>query len=333
MAGRRTNLGLRILLPLAAATGGLAFALGTGWGRWATVAHGVAGAGVVVLSPWKSVVVRRGVRRRRDDLAVSVLFGLAVVGALVTGLLHSTGAVMSIAGVATMNVHVGAGLVALPLFVVHARTHRQRWRRADLSRRAVLRAGAVGGGAVLVWGAVEGAVRVGGLAGADRRFTGSHEDGSLRPADMPVTQWFDDSVPRIDAEDWRLAVGGRDWTYRELATFDDRLRATLDCTGGWYATQDWEGVLLSRLLEGVDTSGARSVSVRSTTGYARRYPLADAGRLLVATRAGGAPLSAGHGFPARLVAPGRRGFWWVKWLERVEVSPRPWWLQSPFPLT
>jgi DMSO/TMAO reductase YedYZ molybdopterin-dependent catalytic subunit len=34
----------------------------------------------------------------------------------------------------------------------------------------------------------------------------------------------------------------------------------------------------------------------------------------------------------RLVAPGRRGFWWVKWVTRVEVVDAPWWLQSPFPL-
>jgi DMSO/TMAO reductase YedYZ molybdopterin-dependent catalytic subunit len=55
--------------------------------------------------------------------------------------------------------------------------------------------------------------------------------------------------------------------------------------------------------------------------------------MLVATRAGERALSVGHGFPARLVAPGRRGFWWVKWVERIETSGTPWWWQSPFPLT
>jgi DMSO/TMAO reductase YedYZ molybdopterin-dependent catalytic subunit len=78
---------------------------------------------------------------------------------------------------------------------------------------------------------------------------------------------------------------------------------------------------------------ARSLVVRSRTGYAVRFPVADLDTLFVAVGVGGRPLSRGHGFPARLVAPGRRGFWWVKWVESVELSEAPWWWQSPFPLT
>jgi DMSO/TMAO reductase YedYZ molybdopterin-dependent catalytic subunit len=61
-------------------------------------------------------------------------------------------------------------------------------------------------------------------------------------------------------------------------------------------------------------------------------PVRDAGHLLLATSAAGQPLSAGHGAPVRLVAPGRRGFWWVKWVVRLDVVDEPWWLQPPFPL-
>ena len=43
-------------------------------------------------------------------------------------------------------------------------------------------------------------------------------------------------------------------------------------------------------------------------------------------------LSAGHGFPLRLAAPGRRGYGWVKWISEVEVSRDPGWLESPLPL-
>ena len=93
-----------------------------------------------------------------------------------------------------------------------------------------------------------------------------------------------------------------------------------------------ERVRLDHLL-GAALDGAASIEVRSVTGYARRFPAADASRLWLATTVGGEPLSPGHGSPARLVAPGRRGFWWVKWVTSVAPSDRPWWLQSPFPLT
>jgi len=68
-------------------------------------------------------------------------------------------------------------------------------------------------------------------------------------------------------------------------------------------------------------------------GHRARELVIVVGGALLATRAGGAPLSVGHGFPARLVAPGRRGFWWVKWVDRIELRSTPWWWQPPFPVT
>jgi DMSO/TMAO reductase YedYZ molybdopterin-dependent catalytic subunit len=53
----------------------------------------------------------------------------------------------------------------------------------------------------------------------------------------------------------------------------------------------------------------------------------------LATGVGGEPLSRGHGFPVRIVAPDRRGFWWVKWVASLQPSARPAWAQSMFPLT
>jgi DMSO/TMAO reductase YedYZ molybdopterin-dependent catalytic subunit len=47
----------------------------------------------------------------------------------------------------------------------------------------------------------------------------------------------------------------------------------------------------------------------------------------------GEPLSPGHGYPARIAAPGRRGFWWVKWVTEIELSDAPAWLQLPYPIT
>ena len=336
MGARRTNLALLIVLVVALATGGLAFAAGTGWGRPVVVAHGLAGLAVLVLAPWKSVVVRRGLARRSGaGRWASVAFGVLVLVAVAAGLAHATGALAGLGPVSAMQVHVGAALVALPLLAWHAAARGgARARRTDLSRRALLRAGVVAGGAGLLLLAVEGATRLTGLPGGRRRFTGSLPVSGADPRRIPVTQWLDDRVQVIDPSAWRLRVTAadatREWSYAELAAFGDRVEAVLDCTGGWYARAAWEGVRLDRLLP---PGAGGSVVVVSATGYRRRLPVADAGSLLLATRLAGRPLSAGHGFPARLVAPGRRGFWWVKWVVSVELDPAPWWRQPPFPLT
>jgi Oxidoreductase molybdopterin binding domain len=331
-AGRGTNLALLALLIGALVTGGLAFAIGGKWAFWALAAHGAVGLTLVLLAPWKSVISARGLRRARPGTPASVLLAVLIVLTVASGIAHAVG--LWTGGLA-MQVHVGAALLSIPLAIWHVVARPVRPRPSDLSRRSLLRAGAVVGGGIAAFGAIEGLVRATGLPGSARRATGSYERGSLDPAAMPVTQWLDDQPPDIDPAGWRLIVRTaereRSWSYEELVEFSERVRATVDCTGGWFATQDWTGVRLDRLLE-VDDS-VRSFVVVSATGYGRRFPIGDAPSMMLATRAGERALSVGHGFPARLVAPGRRGFWWVKWVERIETSGTPWWLQSPFPLT
>jgi len=335
---------LLVVLVAALATGGLAFAAGTGWGRPVVLAHGLAGLAVLVLAPWKSAIVRRGLARRAGPgRSASVTFGALVLVAVAGGVAHATGALTSLGPVSAMQVHVGAALVAVPLLIWHtAARGGARPRRTDLSRRALLRAGAVAAGAGLALLAVEGATRLAALPGGRRRFTGSLPVAATvaDPTRIPVTQWLDDRVQVLDPAAWRLRVSAgdatREWTYDDLAGFGDRVEAVLDCTGGWYARAAWEGARLDRLLPPgtLERAGTTaSLVVTSATGYRRRLPLADARALHVATRLGGRPLSAGHGFPARLVAPGRRGFWWVKWVTAIDLGPSPWWRQPPFPLT
>lgn len=335
MAGRRTNLALLILLVLAFVTGVLAYGIGTAWARWPVIAHGIVAFGIVVLTPWKSVIARRGLRRQRRGTGGSVALTFFTLVALLFGILHATGIATSFDLVTAMQVHVGAALFTLPFAFWHVVMRRVRIHHTDVSRRQLLRSGSLLGGAALVYAAVEGLVHLVSLPGGGRRFTGSYEKGSFAPDDMPVTQWFNDVVPGIDRTTWRLAVensgGVREWTYAEVDAFGDRVRATIDCTGGWYAEQDWHGARLSRLVG--DLGDARSISVRSVSGYKRIFSVDVLDELVIATRVGDVPLKAGHGAPARLVAPGRRGFWWVKWVDRIEPSARPAWMQSPFPLS
>lgn len=332
MAGRRTNLALLALMPLAALTGGLTFVVGSGPVLPVVVLHGVVGLAVLVLAPWKAVIARRGLRRRRPGRSTSVLLTLLVLVALLAGLAHSTGLLVSAYGLTAMQVHVGAGLAALALVAAHVRRRRARVRRTDLSRRALVRSGAIAVAAAGVYVVVEGTTWVLSLPGARRRDTGSYELASGDPAAMPVTSWLLDRVPEQDPATWGLVVssGGveRRWSLAELSAVDDRVTAVLDCTGGWWSRQEWSGVRLAQLLPAGATG---SVEVVSATGYRRRLPLSD--DLLLALEVAGSALQPGHGAPARLVVPGRRGYHWVKWVARIEHDDRtPWWVEPPLPL-
>lgn len=332
--GRRTNLALLALLGAAFATGWLAFAFGTAPARWSLVVHALGGFAILALLPWKSIVARRGLRRPRPGRWASVTLAALVVASLAGGLLHSTGLLRWWGAYTAMELHVGAAIAAVPFALWHVLARPVRPRRVDLSRRNLLRAGLVLGAAGGGYAASELAVRLTGLPGAARRFTGSYEAGSFDPDLMPVSSWLFDAIPRIEPSGWRLRVvtpdGIREWGYAELLRFDDRRRAVLDCTGGFWSEQDWSGVLLSRLLP--DPAGAVSVRVVSHTGYDRRFAVRELPDLLLALRLGDRPLSPDHGSPARLVAPDRRGFWWVKWVRSIELEALPSWWQSPFPL-
>jgi len=332
---RLTNLTLLLALLLAFATGIGAVATGSARGRWIVIAHGVVAMAVILLIPWKSRVVRGGLRRSRPTRWVSLLLAFLGVVTLLAGLGYTTGLVRSVGGVAGMWLHVAAALALVPLVIWHVLARRARPRRTDLSRRTLLRTATLGVVATGLYLATASIVTVAGLPGARRRFTGSYETGSFEPTSMPNTIWLDDTTPTVDPGDWRLSVvdgdGQRELTLADLAAFVTSLRATLDCTSGWFAHQDWAGAPVSALLRGV--GGAQSLYVHSVTGYWVRLPIAEIDQLLLATSVGAKPLSAGHGFPLRLVAPNRRGFWWVKWVDRIELQSTPAWWQPPFPVT
>jgi DMSO/TMAO reductase YedYZ molybdopterin-dependent catalytic subunit len=334
-SGRRTNLALLLLLGGALVTGLTAQALGSSALGWVAVVHGVIGLAILLVAPWKSLVVRKGLARRNPDRLVSLLFALLTTTVLVTGILHSIGWPDGIGSLTVLWVHVATALLLVPFAIWHVLARKTLPRRQDLTRRNLIRTGGLISAAAVAWFTADRAIALARLPGADRRFTGSHERSSFEPTGLPVTSWLDDRTPDIDATTWSLTVsdaaGGRSFGLAEVGQLPaDDVTAALDCTSGWYSNQVWRGVRLDRLVE---PGSARSLVAWSATGYARRFPVSDLDSMWLVTEVGGDPLSPGHGFPARIVAPNRRGFWWVKWVVRLETSDLPWWIQSPYPLT
>lgn len=327
MAGRRTNLALLWAAVLALVTGVSAFLVGTPAGRWVIVAHGVLSLVIVVLAPHKSAIAARGIRRRRSGRPLSVGLGIAMVAALASGVVLVTGQVEDIGPFTTMQVHVAFGLLAVSLTLIHTLQRPVPHRGTDFSRRNFVLTGGVLAAAGGLWLVFEGVLDASGWRGGRRRFTGSHEISDA--SDIPYTQWINDSVQHLDPGAHRVEVAGTSFSIKDLAATGDSVEATLDCTGGWFTTQVWKGTRLDRLLE---PSEGASIVVRSVTGYWRRFPHEHADRLLLATHMADRPLPDGNGGPVRLVAPGRRGYWWVKWVVSVQVDDRPPWWQPPLPI-
>lgn len=342
MSARATNLAILALLLLELASGLGSLLVGSPDGRWVFWLHGAGGLSLVLLIGWKwRIVARSFVRRGTGPWSLApALLGVLFLGVLLSGLWWAAvgrGAVIVpfYGEMRPLVLHTIMALALVPPFALHVLLRWPGTRAAFADRRAVLRLLAVGaGGLALSRGLAAAASRT----GPDRRFTGSREEASFTGNAHPVTNWLSDSRQRIAREDWRLTVDGAVRAPLALdydgivALAAEARRATLDCTGGWYTVQEWSGAPLAGLLARAGPlPGARSVRVVSATGYDRRFGLGDAPRLLLATEVGGERLSAGHGFPVRLVAPGRRGYHWVKWVVRVEVSELPAWRQSPLP--
>lgn len=339
-SGRRTNLALLALLTSAFATGLTGQAIGTpAWGNVIVVLHGVLGLSVLLLAPWKTRVAQQGLARRNAKRFLSlVLAGLATI-VLVTGIVHSTGTVRHIGPFTALWVHVATALLLIPLIAWHYVARKTSPRATDLTKRNLLRLGGLTSLAGVLWFGVDRAIVLTQLPGSNRRFSGSHERSSFVPAGIPVTSWLDDRTPTLESASWRLTIeqgsNSTQMTLAELMSMGiDDIEADLDCTSGWYTRQVWNGLRLDKVLDPNSIDGSvRSIGIWSATGYARRFPVDDLERLWLVTGVGGEALSAGHGFPARLIAPDRRGFWWVKWVVRIETSPIPWWIQLPYPAT
>jgi DMSO/TMAO reductase YedYZ molybdopterin-dependent catalytic subunit len=142
-------------------------------------------------------------------------------------------------------------------------------------------------------------------------------------------------VPRVNADNWKLTIGGlvtqeRTYTYKDLvqrATLGRDI--TLMCVsnevgGDLVGNAYFQGVPLKDLLEecGIQP-GAEQVFSTSVDGWNCGFPLEAAidGRdAMVAVAMNGEPLPYLHGFPARLVIPGIYGYVSAtKWLDRIDV--------------
>ncbi len=149
-------------------------------------------------------------------------------------------------------------------------------------------------------------------------------------------------VPRVSPEEYSLTVDGLvrfplSLSLDDLANYPavDR-QVTLDCVGGLRNVISARGVSFATFLERAEAAPDAATAVfHCADGYFTTHPVRD----LIETDAylayaiNGQEIPA-HGYPLRLVAPGKYGYKWAKWVVRIELaagSPMGYWEQRGLP--
>lgn len=338
------NTVLLILLIVQLLTGFLGLISGSPRLDWFLQFHSVFGYAIAGLLIWKSAIILDVFTRRHRRWLTASRAGFIVLltlllGLLTTSLIWTYAGPIYVAGFSLMTVHALLALVLVLFLIWHvvAKWFVLRIPEAR-DRRALLRLVGASVAGLVLWQSAEKVKAAVDLKGAVRRFTGSYETGSFT-GNFPVVSWLFDYPRPVERDEWRLVIDGAveqrvELTYDKLQQLaGDTATETLDCTGGWYSIQEWTGINVGRLLEmaGVQETAA-SVTVEAVSGYGRRFGIDEIRAYLLAMQVAGETLEHGHGFPARLVASGHRGFDWVKWVSRIRVNETSKFWQPPVPL-
>ena len=321
--------GIATLLGVAAAAGVVEALVAAGWvGRRRlnavrTAQLGFAVGGAVAAAGWIVVVVLL----RQPPLPHLVA---ALVFTLAWWLLHLTG------GPAVLSDRPPSDVdLALP--------------ELPLARRRLLTGFAVSGVAVMVMAnlAFVDAVRRA-RAGAARAgswlFTWSEpaprvagfDTAGIEPEVTPVERFYRMSKnvvdPNLTSDSWRLEVGGQRWSLDDLLAMPQaRVLCTLRCISNaidsrLMSTAEFSGVRLSDLLARAGLAAESGwVVFHGFDGHSDAIEAEAASEpdTLVALAMNGRLLTRAHGFPARLLIPGKYGFKNVKWLRRISLSAAP----------
>jgi DMSO/TMAO reductase YedYZ molybdopterin-dependent catalytic subunit len=143
--------------------------------------------------------------------------------------------------------------------------------------------------------------------------------------------------PSVDAGSWRLSVGGLvdrplKLSLSELENLPSATEyVTMECIsndvgGALMSTGSFTGVRMRDLLAmAAPKSNGTWAAFKARDGYAESLPLSLINgelEILVAYQLDSSPLPDSHGFPARVLIPGRYGMKGPKWLDSIDLVDR-----------
>jgi len=134
----------------------------------------------------------------------------------------------------------------------------------------------------------------------------------------------------VNIKTWHLRVNGEKIETALSLSYDDlkkmsmvKKKVTLVCPGVFTDHAEWEGVLLSDILDRARIQdGYKQVIVHGLDGYWSYFSPEeiDTHLIFLALKVNGVTLPREHGYPVRIVAEDLTGGKWVKWVNRIEVK-------------
>ena len=180
----------------------------------------------------------------------------------------------------------------------------------------------------------------------------------ITPNDEFFVRYHLSNIPEVDANTYKIEVGGEGANGQTEITFDDlkkmpsyEVTAVNQCSGNWRGLSNphvagvewgygamgcarWKGARLKDVLNKVSLkpeaieiafNGADGPAYEKTPDFIKSLPVWKAidESTLIAYEMNGAPLPHFNGFPARLVVPGWTGTYWMKHLTSVTALTKP----------
>ncbi len=181
---------------------------------------------------------------------------------------------------------------------------------------------------------------------------------AITPNDAFFVRYHLSNIPEVDAETWKVAVGGEGANGQNDFTLDDLKKmpaieviAVNQCSGnrrglfqppvpgvewgyGAMGCARWKGARLKDVLDKVGVKkeaieivfdGADGPVVDKTPDFIKSIPVWKAmeDNTLIAYEMNGQPLPHFNGFPARIIVPGWTGTYWVKHVTSIKAVTKP----------
>jgi sulfite dehydrogenase (cytochrome) subunit A len=191
---------------------------------------------------------------------------------------------------------------------------------------------------------------------------------AITPNDAFFVRYHLSDIPEVNAQTWRLSVGGEGAGGETSLGFDElrqlpavEVAAVCQCSGnrrglfdphvpgvewgyGAMGCARWKGARLKDVLDraGLKTgaleivvSGTDKGAVDKTPQFVKSVPLWKAieDTTLIAYEMNGEPLPHWNGFPARVIVPGWTATYWMKHVSRIDVVTKPFegfWMKSAY---